>query len=130
MKTVNLISAIIITFAFLGLLTIKSTHAAEVEGIDSKDHAALVKYYEAQAKEEQARLEHNQAILEEYENHSFYFGPQGLAEQSHAKANAREHKKAMNNALEKAQYHRKMAALENNQNNVNTSSNQEVAYLK
>ncbi|MFZ1852044.1 MAG: hypothetical protein WAU15_07410 [Nitrosomonas sp.] len=130
MKTVNLISAIIITFAFLGLLTIKSTHASEVEGIDSKDHATLVKYYEAQAKEEQARLEHNQAILEEYENHSFYFGPQGLAEQSHAKANAREHKKAMNNALEKAQYHRKMATLENNQNNANSTLNQEVAYFK
>ena len=130
MKTVNLISAIIITFAFLGLLTIKSTHASEVEGIDSKDHATLVKYYDAQAKEEQARLEHNQAILEEYENHSFYFGPQGLAEQSHAKANAREHKKAMNNALEKAQYHRKMATLENNQNNANSTLNQEVAYFK
>lgn len=127
MKTVNLISAFVVTFSFLGLLTVKASHASE---IDSTNHAALAQQYAAIAKEEQARLEHNQAILEEYENRPFYFGPQGLAEQSHAKANVREHEKEMNKALEKAEYHKKMAALEMNQNNANFQPGQEFAALK
>jgi len=67
MKTINLISAFIVTFAFLGLLTVKSSHASEVDSVENKSHAELAQHHEAIAKEEQDRLEHNQAILDEYE---------------------------------------------------------------
>lgn len=131
MKTVNLISAFVVTFAFLGLLTVKSSHASEVDSVDNKSHTALAQEHEAMAKEAQARLEHHQAILDEYEDRSFYFGPQGLAEQSHAKANVREHEREMKEALEKAEHHRRMAAMEGDQkqNNANLQSNNELASM-
>ncbi|MEI2768638.1 MAG: hypothetical protein V9E86_09195, partial [Nitrosomonas sp.] len=75
MKTSKSLTGIA-AFAFSSLLLAGSVSiAAEVEGIDDKDHAALAKHYEDHAKSEQVLLERNQEIVEEYENHPFYFGP-------------------------------------------------------
>ncbi|GKS68764.1 hypothetical protein W03_07680 [Nitrosomonas sp. PY1] len=108
--------ASIVTFAFSSLLLTSSTSiAAEVEGIDDNDHAALAKHYEDHAKSEQILLEHHQEIVEEYANHSYYFGPEGLSEHSHAKANVREHEAAVEAALEKAKMHRELAETASNE---------------
>ena len=72
------------------------------------DHAALAKHYEDHAKSEKALLEHNQEIVEEYENHPFYFGPEGLSEKSHAEANVREHEATIEADLEKAKMHKEL----------------------
>lgn len=109
MKTSKFLTGIA-AFAFSSLLLAGSVSiAAEVEGIDDKDHAALAKHYEDHAKSEQVLLERNQEIVEEYENHPFYFGPEGLSEKSHAEANVREHEATIEADLEKAKMHKELA---------------------
>ena len=109
MKTSKSLTGIA-AFAFSSLLLAGSVSiAAEVEGIDDKDHAALAKHYEDHAKSEQVLLERNQEIVEEYENHPFYFGPEGLSEKSHAEANVREHEATIEADLEKAKMHKELA---------------------
>lgn len=118
-------------FAFSSLLLAGSVSiAAEVEGIDDDNHAALAKYYEDHAKSEQVLLERNQEIVEEYENHSFYFGPEGLSEQSHAKANVREHEATIEADLEKAKMHRELATTVHSENKAGTNVGSEIAAAK
>ncbi len=109
MKTSKFLTGIA-AFTFSSLLLVSSISiAAEVEGIDDNDHAALAKHYEDHAKSEQVLLERNQEIVEEYENHPFYFGPEGLSEKSHAEANVREHETTIEADLEKAKMHKELA---------------------
>lgn len=130
MKTSRLLTGIA-AFAFSSLLLASSVSiAAEVEGIDDNDHAALAKYYEDHAKSEQVLLERNQEIVEEYENHSFYFGPEGLSDQSHAKANVREHEATIETDLEKAELHRKLATTAYSENKADADASSEIVATK
>ena len=88
---------------------INSSVAAQPE-VALNDHDALVRYYEDLAKEAEAKLQENKAVLEEYEDHAYYYGRQGQDLQSHTIANIREYEKALKESLSNADLHRKIAA--------------------
>ena len=88
---------------------INSSVAAQPE-VALNDHEVLVRHYENLAKEAEAKLQENKAVLEEYEAHSYYYGRQGQDLQSHATANIREYEKALKESLSNADLHRKIAA--------------------
>ncbi len=77
--------------------------------IDNDDHFALAQHYENLAKETEAKLQENRAALEDYEDHSFYYGRQGQDAQSHATANIREYEKELKENLNHADLHKKLA---------------------
>jgi len=97
----------------LALLTfcapMSSSVAAQTE-IALNDHEALVKHYENEVKEVEAKLQKNKAVLKEYEAHPYYFGRQGQELRSHTTANIREYEKTLRESLSNADLHRRMAA--------------------
>ena len=98
----------LIALSFLVLSSFASS-AFAVDGIDDNDHVTLAKYYEGQANEVKAKLQENKQILEDYEEHSFYYGRQGQDVQSHATANIREYEKLLTENLSNADLHRRIA---------------------
>lgn len=111
MKTPTLLVALFLA------LSLTVTSAFAVDGIDDNDHAALAKYYELLAKEAEVKLQENKAVLEEYENHSYYYGRQGQDLKSHTTANIREYKKQLAESLSNADLHHRIA-LEQQNNSV------------
>lgn len=86
--------------------------------VADNDHAALVTHYASLVEEAKVRLQENRKILEEYEDHPYYYGRQGQDVRSHASANIREYEKALKENLANVDLHRKMAAeQQNNQTN-------------
>lgn len=73
-------------------------------------HDNLVKDHEATAKEMLAKLEEKKKLLEEYEDHSQYYGRQGQDYRSHVWAMANKYERAAEEAMNKAAYHRKIAS--------------------
>jgi hypothetical protein len=98
----------LIALSFLVLSSFASS-AFAVNGIDDNDHAMLAKYYEDQANEVKEKLQENKQILEDYEEHSFYYGRQGQDVQSHATANIREYEKLLTENLSNAELHKRIA---------------------
>ncbi len=101
---------------FLLFLTISSLSAcaqlgsvSEPVGVSKNNHEALAKYYEGVASEAKIRLQENKKILQEYEEHPYYFGRQGIEVKSHASANIREYEKALQESQINADIHRKIA---------------------
>lgn len=82
--------------------------------IDTEDHFALAKHYENEAKEIEVKLQENKAALEEYEDHSFYYGRQGQDVQSHTTANIREYEKQLSESLNNADLHKRLAMEQQN----------------
>lgn len=78
-------------------------------GISLKDHEALARHYESLAKDAVVRLQENKKVLQEYEEHPYYFGRQGLDIHSHAAANVREYEKTLRESQIHADFHKKMA---------------------
>ncbi|TXI20651.1 MAG: hypothetical protein E6Q62_00875 [Nitrosomonas sp.] len=111
MKTPTLLVALFLA------LSLTVTSAFAVDGIDDNDHAALAKYYELLAKEAEVKLQENKAVLEEYENHSYYYGRQGQDLKSHTTANIREYEKQLAESLSNADLHHRIA-LEQQNNSV------------
>ena len=74
------------------------------------DHNNLAGYYDNLAKEMVAKAEEKKESLEEYDDHSHYYGRQGQDFKSHATANIRYYEGAAEEALQQANYHRKVAA--------------------
>ena len=91
-----------------------ATSVYAVDGIDDNDHAALINYYEAQARTAEAKLQENKALLEEYEAHPYYYGRQGQDFQAHTSANIHEYEEVLKDSLENADLHKKMAVHEGN----------------
>lgn len=82
------------------------------------DHEALAKHYGNLAEEAKVRLQENKKVLEEYEDHPYYYGRQGQDVRSHASANIREYEKVLKENLANVDLHRRMAAEQlNNQTN-------------
>ena len=108
MKTSTLLIA---SLFVLGAFT--SSVSAQ-NAIDNEDHFALAQHYENLAKEAEAKLQENKAALEEYEDHSFYYGRQGQDVQSHTTANIREYEKQLSENLDNANLHKRMAMEQNN----------------
>ncbi len=70
---------------------------------------SLANYHENIAKEMQAKLEKQKKLLQEYEDHSHYYGRKGLDVKSHATANMRYYEQSLKENLKEAAIHRKMA---------------------
>lgn len=82
---------------------------ANPRAIDPNNHDALAKHHENIAKEIQAKLHEQKKLLQEYENHSYYYGRKGLDLKSHASANIHYYEKTLTENLKEAAIHRKMA---------------------
>ena len=108
-------SKLLVVLSWLALsLSVLPVFANEVEGIDDNDHAALIKYYETHAHEEEDMLHENEELLKEYEEHPYYFGRHGQDIRSHTLANIHEHEKTIEEDLHHADDHKKMMIQEDN----------------
>lgn len=67
----------LLTLPALLVLSLFTSSAFAVDGIDNSNHIALAKHYENLAKEAEAKLQENKAALKEYEAHPYYYGRQG-----------------------------------------------------
>ena len=74
------------------------------------DHNNLANYYDNLAKEMVVKAEEKKESLEEYDDHSHYYGRQGQDFKSHTTANIRYYEGAAEEALQQANFHRKVAA--------------------
>lgn len=92
-------------------LSVLPVFANEVEGIDDNNHAALIKYYENLAHEEEDKLHEDEELLEEYEEHPYYYGQDT---QSHTLANIHQHEKTIEEDLHHADDHKKIETQKDN----------------
>ncbi len=76
----------------------------------SNDHENLANYYDKLANEMTAKVEEKIELLEEYEDHSYYYGRRGQDHKSHTLANIRYYEQEATVAIQQADYHRKIAA--------------------
>ena len=74
------------------------------------DHNNLANYYDKLAEEMAAKAEEKKESLEEYEDHSYYYGRQGQDFKSHTQANIRYYEEEATHAVKQADFHRKIAA--------------------
>ncbi|ALQ50956.1 hypothetical protein [Nitrosomonas ureae] len=72
-------------------------------------HIKLAEHYEKESKEMNAKAEEQRKMLEEYEEHSEYYGRAGQEFHSHHEALLREYTKAAKQNEDMAAAHRKMA---------------------
>lgn len=75
-----------------------------------KEHENLANHYDKLANEMAAKVEQKKALLEEYEDHSHYYGRRGQDYKSHTLANIRYYEQEATEAIHQAGYHRKVAA--------------------
>jgi len=108
MRTLKLLISLFTLVMLVACAQMNSSLVAPA-GIAKNDHHALMKHYEGLAKQAKIKLEENKAILEAYEARPYYYGRQGLDLQSHTSANIREHTKTLNQSLEFANLHRRLA---------------------
>ncbi len=109
------ISKLLIVVSSLTLgLSVLPAFANEVKGIDDNNHAALIKYYENLAHEEEDKLHEEEELLEEYEEHPYYYGQDT---QSHTLANIHEHEKMIEEDLHHADDHKKIETQKDNSAN-------------
>lgn len=109
------ITKIIALVAFSFFVTSAFAEApAAPSSINPNDHVALANYYEDLAKEVSGKLETNQQKLNDYEGHPYYYGRPGQDLKSHLQANIREYKKELAADLQKAELHKKIAAMQFN----------------
>jgi hypothetical protein len=107
----KILFAILIAFCFLtsSVSMAVDVQEAEAKAKTSIDHIKLAEYYENEAKVLRQKMEEEKKILAEYDDHSYYYGPEGQLYQSHHEALLREYEKAAERNLEMAVSHRKMA---------------------
>ncbi|MEK7721246.1 MAG: hypothetical protein AAB359_02525 [Elusimicrobiota bacterium] len=74
------------------------------------DHDNLAKHYENTAKEMQVKAEEQKKLLQQYEDKSYFYGTNGQTFQAHTSANIRSYERALRENLDKAAFHREMAA--------------------
>ncbi|WP_090718680.1 hypothetical protein [Nitrosomonas sp. Nm166] len=74
------------------------------------DHNKLANRYDTVAKEMVAKAKEKKESLEEYNEHSHYYGRQGQDFKSHTVANIRYYEQAAHEATKQADYHRTIAA--------------------
>lgn len=73
-------------------------------------HNKLANYYDNLAKEIDAKVAQKKELLNDYDEHSYYYGRGGQDFKSHTEANLRYYEEAAGAALKKANFHRKIAA--------------------
>ncbi|SDY30742.1 hypothetical protein [Nitrosomonas sp. Nm33] len=80
-----------------------------LNAIDRSNHDALAQHYENTAKELQVKLQEQQKLLKEYEDHNYYYGRKGQNLNSQTSAKVRHLEKLIKENLDEAAIHRKMA---------------------
>jgi len=106
--------AVLVILSFLTSSVPMAAESANINDAEAKaktnfDHIKLAEYYENQAKEMSAKAEEQKKLLEEYKNHSEYYGREGQDFQSHHEALLRDYTKAAERNTEMAASHRKMS---------------------
>lgn len=106
--------AVLFILTFLASGAAIAADAANVSNAEAKaksnfDHIKLAEYYENEANALKAKAEEQGKFLEEYKNHSEYYGREGQEFESHHEALLREYTKAAELNNEMAFSHRNMA---------------------
>lgn len=111
----KLFFTILITFTFLASSVCIAAESEEINEIaEAKaktkfDHIGLAVYYEKEAKEMSVKAEEQKKLLEEYRNHSEYYGREGQDFESHHEALLRKYTQSAERNMEMAASHRKIA---------------------
>ena len=84
-------------------------HAAAQKAVTRDEHEAVAKFYENAAAQLQAKMKEQQELLEQYENKSYLYGRRAQDLQSHAHAQVREYKQAVEVNIKEARLHHQMA---------------------
>lgn len=92
------------------LAPVNSPDIASQSAKTHREHNNLATYYDGVAKEMEIHAAQKKAVLSDYEEHSYYYGRGGQDLKSHTEANLRYYEEAAQEALKKADYHRKIAA--------------------
>ena len=113
-KKLTIYLAVLPLFSFLvacaQLGPVNSTDIANQNAKTHREHNNLATYYEGVAQQMQANADQKKALLNDYEEHSYYYGRGGQDLKSHTEANLRYYEEAAQEAIKKADYHRKIAA--------------------
>ncbi|MBK7365452.1 MAG: hypothetical protein IPI97_10810 [Nitrosomonas sp.] len=81
--------------------------------VTNASHEALATYHESIVKEAELKLAEHKQNLEDYEEHSHYYGRQGQDFQSHEKANIEYYEEVIHENLKIAELHKRMASEQN-----------------
>ena len=100
-----------------------------LSAIDHNNHDALAQHHENTAKEMQTKLQAQKKLLQEYEDHNYYYGRKGLDLQSHTSANIRYFEKSIKENLKEAAIHRKMARDQEKRNYTDVNKH-DIGYTK
>lgn len=106
--------AVLFVLTFLVSGATIAADAANVSNAEAKaksnfDHIKLAEYYENEVNVLKAKASEQSKLLEEYKNHSEYYGREGQEFESHHEALLREYTKAAERNNEMAVSHRNMA---------------------
>ncbi len=107
--TILIILSFLASSACIAAESAEINEAAEAKAKTKFDHIGLAVYYENEAKEMNAKAEEQKKLLEEYKNHSEYYGREGQDFESHHDALLRKYTKSAERNMEMAASHRKMA---------------------
>lgn len=104
--------SLLVACAQLGQLESQDTDSSKMvqNAKTPSDHTNLSNYYDNLAKEMVAKAAEKMESLEEYEEHSYYYGRQGQDFKSHTQANIRYYEQAASDATKQAELHRRIAA--------------------
>jgi len=110
----KLFFVVLFIFTFLTFGAAMAADSANVSNAEAKaktsfDHIKLAEYYENEANALKAKAEEQRKLLEEYQNHSEYYGREGQDFESHHEALLREYTKAAERHSEMAISHRNMS---------------------
>ncbi|MBY0483515.1 hypothetical protein [Nitrosomonas sp.] len=110
----KLFFVVLFIFTFLTFGAAMAADSANVSNAEAKaktsfDHIKLAEYYENEANALKAKAEEQRKLLEEYQNHSEYYGREGQEFESHHEALLREYTKATERNNEMAVSHRNMS---------------------
>lgn len=113
-KWITLVSMLALLAACASTDSAISTQNAETlsniqDGGSNVDHIALAEHHEKLADDFQAKVKEQEEILK-HKPRSSYFGKTGRNVKSHVAYKIREYNKAIQENLDKASYHRKLAA--------------------
>lgn len=106
------ILSLLVACAQMSQLDPKGTEGKEIaqNAKTHSDHSKLASYYDDRAKEMITKAEEKKGSLEEYNDHSYYYGRQGQDFKSHTLANIRYYEQAAQEASNQANFHRQVAA--------------------
>ena len=102
------------TLKFSALIPLFALSLLASPVVADNDHEALATHYESLVAEAKVRLQENINVLEDYEDHPYYYGRQGQDVRSHASANIREYEKDLKENLANVDLHKRMAAAQRN----------------